>query len=202
MADTLVARLTGAPVLAGRPVQPVSIGLVMTDKALFAGAHDTAHLDGYGPIPAGLARELLADHLDTGSRTWLRRLYTHPDTGELVAMDSRQRLFRGQLREAIDLRDQFCRTLWCNSPIRQRDHVTDHAESGETRVPDGQGLCEQCNYAKEASGWRARPRPSPGHVVETTTPTGHTYTSHAPPLVGLRVGAYQQVDVARWVLVG
>ena len=201
MADALVARATGAPTLEGRPVQPVSIGLVMTDKALFAGAHDTAHLDGYGPVPAGLARQLLADHLDCGSRTWLRRLYTHPDTGELVAMDSRQRFFRGQLRKAINLRDQFCRTPWCNSPIRQRDHVTDHARSDETTVPDGQGLCEQCNYAKEAlAGEPDHDRPRT--CVETTTPTGHTYTSHAPPLVALRIGAYQQVDVARWVLVG
>jgi hypothetical protein len=198
MADTLVARVTGAPAVDGRPVLPVAIGLVMTDQVLFSGAHDTAHLTGHGPVPAGLARELLADALDAGSRTWLRRLYTHPDTGELVAMDSRQRLFRGQLREFLDLRDQFCRTPWCNAPIRHRDHVIDYATGGDTSAADGQGLCQACNHAKQAPGWRARPRPSPGHLVETTTPTGHTYRSGAPPLVGLRAGAYRQVDEGRW----
>ncbi|MFC6342131.1 HNH endonuclease, partial [Nocardioides hankookensis] len=202
MADTLVARVTGAPTIDGRPVPPVSLGVVMTDHALLGGAHDTAHLDGYGTIPAGLARELLADHLDTGSQAWLRRLYADPDTGELVAMDSRQRLFRGRLREAIDLRDQSCRTPWCNAPIRHRDHITGIADGGHTTVLDGQGLCEQCNHAKQAPGWRARPRPSPGHQVETTTPTGHTYTSPAPPLVALRHPAFKQVDPGRWVLVG
>jgi hypothetical protein len=202
MADTLVARVTGAPTIDGRPVPRVSLGLVMTDRTLLAGAPDTAHLDGCGAIPADLARELVADHLDTGSQAWLRRLFTDPATGELVAMDSRQRLFRGRLREAINLRDQFGRTPWCNSPIRHRDHVTGLATSGETAVPLGQGLCEQCNYAKQAPGWRARPRPSPNHAVETTTPTGHTYTSHAPPLVALRHPAFQQVDRGRWVLVG
>ncbi|WP_296605802.1 DUF222 domain-containing protein, partial [Nocardioides sp.] len=59
MADTLVARITGSTDDAGRPVVPVTVGLVMTDQALLAGAHDTADLDGYGPIPAGLARHLL-----------------------------------------------------------------------------------------------------------------------------------------------
>jgi hypothetical protein len=203
MADTLVARVTGATATRpdGRPVVPVSIGLVMTDQALLAGAHDSAHLADHGPIPSGLARELLADHLDAGSRTWLRRLYTSPTTGELVAMDSQQRLFRGRLREALDLRDQFCRTPWCNAPIRHRDHVTGVAEGGVTAVSEGQGLCEACNHAKQAPGWRARPRPSPHHVVDTTTPTGHTYTSTAPPLVALRAGAYRQVSDGLWSLV-
>jgi hypothetical protein len=201
MADTLVSRVTGAAGIDGRPGVPVSLGLVMTDQALLAGAHDTGHLAGHGPIPAGLARELVADHLDSGSRLWLRRLYTRPDTGELVALDSRQRLFRGQLRAFVDLRDQFCRSPWCNAPIRHRDHVTAHARGGETSADDGQGLCEACNHAKQGPGWRARPRPSPGHVVETTTPTGHTYPSQAPPLVGLRSGAYQQVDDGLWSLI-
>ena len=201
MADTLVARVTGAPTLDGRPVIPVSVGLVMTDRALFAGAHDTAHLAGHGPIPAGLARELLADNLDSGSRAWLRRLYTSPATGELVAMDSRQRLFRDSLREALDLRDQFCRTPWCNAPIRHRDHVVPVADGGATAVSDGQGLCQGCNHAKQALGWRALPRPGPEHAVDTTTPTGHTYASHPPPLVALRTPAYQQVDEGLWVLV-
>ena len=206
MADTLVARTTGNPTIDGRPVTPITLGLVMSDQALFGGAHDTAHLTGYGPIPAGLARELLADHLDTGTRAWLRRLYTHPETGELVAMDSRQRLFRGRLRQAINLRDQFCRTPWCNAPIRHTDHITGYADTGHTTVADGQGLCEQCNYAKQAAGWHARPSPGPspgsGHAVETTTPTSHTYTTSAPPLLALRHPAFHQVEPGRWVLIG
>src|SRR3954468_6027264 len=72
MADTLVARVTGAPLVDGRPVVPVTLGLVMTDAALLGGAPDTADLPGHGPIPAELARSLVADHLDTGSRLWLR----------------------------------------------------------------------------------------------------------------------------------
>ncbi|MDX6372235.1 MAG: hypothetical protein QOD98_1223, partial [Nocardioidaceae bacterium] len=50
-----------------------------------------------------------------------------------------------------------------------------------TTADNGQGLCELCNYAKEADGWSARTVPGPRHTVETTTPTGHTYTSTADP---------------------
>lgn len=204
MADTLVARVTGACAGAdGRPVVPVALGLVMSDKALLTGAHDSASITGYGPIPAGLARDLVAEHLDSGTRLWLRRLYTSPATGELVAMDSHQRLFRGRLREFLGLRDQFCRHAWCNAQIRHRDHVVAVADGGPTTADDGQGLCEACNYLKQAPGWQARPRPrpGPGHTVETTTPTGHTHTSTAPPLLGLRIGAYQQVADGLWTLI-
>ena len=203
MADTLVARVTGAATDAdGVPVVPVSIGLVMTDRALLAGAHDDAALVDHGPVPADLARSLVLRGVDSGARTWVRRLYRHPETRELVAMDSRQRLFPRSLATFLRYRDQWCRNAWCNAPIRHSDHVTAVADHGETTLDGGQGLCEACNYAKEAAGWQHRPRPGPdGHVVEITTPTGHTYRSPAPPVLGPRRGAYHEVEPGRWVLV-
>lgn len=206
MADTLVSRVTRSSDESGRPVVPVSIGVVMTDRALLAGAHDTAHLDGHGPVPASLARDLLLAAGDAGTRIWLRRLFTSPTTGQLVAMDSRQRLFTGNLARFVRHRDQFCRTPWCNAPIRHGDHAVDHADGGTTDADDAQGLCEGCNHGKQGIGWRARPGPGPahpdrGHTIETTTPTGHAYSSTAPPVLGLRRGAYVQVAEGRWDLI-
>lgn len=45
------------------------------------------------------------------------------------------------------------------------------------------GLCEQCNHAKQALGWHSASDPdrSAGGRVTTTAPTGHTYSSTAPP---------------------
>jgi hypothetical protein len=203
MADTLVARITGASVDAGgRPVIPVSIGLVMTDRALLDGTHHPAAIADHGPIPAALARELVLRSADVGARTWLRRLYTSPETGELAAMDSRQRIFPSALATFLRLRDQWCRTPWCNAPIRHADHIVAATDGGPTSAESGQGLCESCNYAKQAHGWRHRPRPGPdGHVVDITTPTGHRYRSTAPPLIGLRHAAFRQVAEGRWVLI-
>jgi hypothetical protein len=106
------------------------------------------------------------------------------ETGELVATDARARLFPHGMGRFIRLRDQTCRTPWCDAPIRHRDHVIPHEHGGPTSAGNGQGTCEACNHAKQAPGWHAQPRPGPRHTVQTTTPTGHTYTSTAPPQPG------------------
>jgi hypothetical protein len=177
MADTLVARVTGR-----HPVTtavPVTVNVVLPASALTGAGEEPGYLDGYGPVPAELVREWLAGSRDT---RW-RRVYARPETGALVAMESRARLFPPGLARMIRLRDQVCRTPWCEAPVRQIDHVIPYAEGGPTTVGNGQGLCTACNHAKQAPGWHAEPRPGEGrHTVTTTTPTGHTYTSTAPPL--------------------
>jgi hypothetical protein len=104
-------------------------------------------------------------------------------------MDSKRRRFPTGLRRLIQVRDRTCRTPWCGAPIRHTDHVIPVAAGGTTSAANGQGLCEACNYTKQAPGWTATPAPSPagaGDRVEITTPTGHTYPSHPPPLPGAR----------------
>lgn len=104
MADILVGRVTGRDPLTGS--SPVTINLVITDTTLLAGTHPssthptgsyaeadadeegargTGYLHGYGPIPAELVREIAA-HSPTGDQApvWLRRLYTHPTSGDLI----------------------------------------------------------------------------------------------------------------------
>jgi len=190
MADTLVARVTAATHCAahsaagGSPVVPVAINLVMSQGSLLNDANDPAYVEGHGWIPADLARALVRASLEAGVKTWLRRLFTRPGTGELIAMDARSRLVPAALARFIGLRDQTCRTPWCDAPIRHRDHAVPAQDGGPTSAANTQGLCEACNYAKQAPGWQARPRPGPRHTVDTTTPTGHTYTSTAPPPPG------------------
>ena len=105
MADALVERTTGTP----GGISGVEIQLVITDRTLFQGDAEPARLPGYGTVPAGWARTLIngtkaedstgppgpgsppgpggaagsAD--DPAFNLWLRRLYTHPGTGELIA---------------------------------------------------------------------------------------------------------------------
>ena len=71
----------------------LQLNLIMTDRTLFAGDDEPAHLIGHGPIPAPLARALVIGQADAATTTWVRRLYTDPTGAQLVAMDSRQRLF-------------------------------------------------------------------------------------------------------------
>jgi hypothetical protein len=116
---------------------------------------------------------------------FVRRLYAHPELDTLVAMDSSRVLFDGDLRRLLFARDGHrCRTPWCTAPIRHGDHVKRRREGGKTTLDNGQGLCEACNYAREAPGWehRVRSRWPDGHDIEITTPTGHLHRSQAPTL--------------------
>jgi hypothetical protein len=179
-ADTGGAGGTGGTV----PRAPgVALSLVMTDRALLRGDDEPAHLIGYGTVPAAWARDLLRA---SEGQVWLRRLFTHPGSGELLDADKTARRFPRRLREVLIARDRTCRTPWCDAPIRHADHISGYALGAGTTLDDGQGLCERCNYAKQGYGWAAQPDPHPGqrHTVTTITPTGHTYRSQAPPLPG------------------
>jgi hypothetical protein len=196
MADTLVERTTGTP----GGITGIDISLVMTDRTLLQADTEPARLAGYGVVPAAWARNLItqgrgeqgsvqpaADGSTPGLKelkTWIRRLYTAPRTGDLVAMDSQRRLFPPKLRRFIQVRDDTCRTPYCDAPIRHHDHIIPWHNDGPTTLANGAGLCEACNHTKEQPGWKAQPRPGPRHTIEITTPTGHTYQSTAPPLPG------------------
>ena len=187
MADALVATMLGAPALDGvavAPSTPVALGVVMTDAALFGSADDEAHLDGYGPIPAELAREIVCGAVTAQEEVTIRRLYTSPTTGELVSMDARTRTFRGSLARFIRLRDRTCRTPWCDAPVRHVDHVESAEDGGPTSGVNGQGLCEACNYAKTAHRWRSSV--DPDGSVTTILPTGHRLTTRPPPIATIR----------------
>ncbi len=129
--------------------------VVIADETLLGGDDSPAVVAGYGPIPAAVARGLVnAAVTDERSRATLRRLYRHPKSGALVAMESRSRRFPRGLATFIGLRDQTCRTPYCDAPIRHRDHATPHHRGGPTSAANGLGDCERCNYAKEAPGWQ------------------------------------------------
>ncbi|QDW30238.1 DUF222 domain-containing protein [Arthrobacter sp. KBS0702] len=182
MADALVERTTGK---AGG-ISGIEIQLIMTDRTLFQGDSEPARLPGYGIVPAGWARTLAGPDRNQTMAVWLRRLYTAPATGDLVAMDSRARLFPPGHRRFIQARDHTCRTPYCDAPIRHLDHIIPWHNGGTTNLGNGAGLCEACNHTKETPGWNAQPRPGPRHTLQLTTPTGHNYHSTAPPLPGTR----------------
>ncbi|RAN72592.1 hypothetical protein B5P43_32160 [Bacillus sp. SRB_336] len=145
-----------------------------------------------------------ADGHGFSPRAWLRRLFTHPDSGALLTMDSRAPIFPDGMKEFLRLQYPRCANPYCGAPIRHYDHIKPWAAGGPTSTTNGQGLCAACNQAKEAPGWLAEPANGPPPDAEspdaespdaespdaslpritTTTPTGHRYTSVAPPLPG------------------
>jgi len=194
MADTLVERLTGQ---SHAQHVPLTVNLTITDHTLLAAGPDRdepAHLDDGGPIPAPLARDLIAATVtDDGTATvpvWIRRLYTHPTTGALVTMETKSRYFTAAQRLFVKLRDHTCRTPYCDAPIRHTDHITDAAHGGPTTLTNAQGLCAACNHAKQTPGYTSRTQPDGS--ITTTTPSGQTYRS--PPVSARRPASPRQ----RW----
>jgi hypothetical protein len=185
MADVFFERVTGQP---AEVADAVAVDLVITDQTLLGGDNTAAAVTGYGPIPAAVARGLVHRAVtDKRARCTLRRLYRHPKTGQLVAMESRSRCFSRGLARFIGLRDQTCRTPYCDAPIRHCDHARPHHRHGPTTAENGLGECEHCNYVKESPGWRVMAGNDKDgvHTAEFQTPAGARYTSTAPPLLAM-----------------
>ncbi len=174
MADMLVQRVTGQTTA---PAVPAEVQVVMTDATLFGHDETPAWLIGHGPIPAPNAKHWLAN---PDVQVFLRRVFTRPETQQLVAMESRARNFPAGIRRMIMLRDDVCRTPWCDAPIRDTDHTEPVREGGETSYENASGLCANCNQIKENNGWRHTARQA---GLEVTTPTGHSYFVATPPIV-------------------
>ena len=121
---------------------------------------------------------------DDRSRATLRRLYRHPDSGALVAMESRARLLpQGAGRGSSTLRDDTCRTPYCDAPIRHHDHATPTAAADRPAPLNGLGAVRSVQLRQGSTRLAGHHRPSTKparHTAEFTTPTGATHTASEP----------------------
>lgn len=172
MCDTAVERITGQQRAGDIAVE---VGILMTEGSLLGDEDVPALLQGYGPVPAAIARQLA-----TASRAWLRRLFTDPISGSLVDRDPTRRRFDGPLAGFVRDRDQQCRRPYCDCRIRDLDHQKAYNGSNTT-VDNAQGLCKRSHTTKHLPGWKVE---TTGSGTVWTTPTGHTYASRRPDLHG------------------
>ena len=179
MADTATRLLSGR---AASQVQPVEVHLVMTDRSLLGmgdrnrSVSEPARVPGHGSVPAPVAQGWVRDAAEAS--VWLRRVFTTPDGRDLVAMDSRRRIFPRLLRRMLVLRDDVCTTPWCDAPIAHADHTRPVRDGGPTDWRNGSGKCARCNHTKEAPGWRVRVARLAPRQLEVRTPLGRR-TGHS-----------------------
>ncbi|WP_313810422.1 HNH endonuclease [Glutamicibacter sp.] len=192
----------------------LNLSLIMTDRSLFMGKKQPAYLEGYGYISSQVARELVAGSFD-GVGTDIRklregeyqdylenletvtemvRLYTAPGGSELVAMDSKARLFPPKLKRFIRVRDRNCRTPFCDGMATEADHIVQHHLGGATDADNSAGRCPICNKAKEKWGWNeyvglAHPQTM---VIENA---GMRFVSQAPPVSGYVQAVFPELKV-------
>lgn len=172
MADALVSRVTGRAAGEGAPVD-VRVNLMIPIEALVKDA--PGFLEGYGTIPGHLARDLITACPDKDGPD-VRRIFTAPGHDELIGMESTARTYRGLLREFIKLRDQRCRTPFCESPVKHIDHIAPAAAGGRTTASNAGADCERCNYTKEIAGYFVT-----GNAQTVTHRVGRLTMTSTPP---------------------
>ena len=172
LADSLVALVTGtAP--QQRPPVNVRVNLMVPIDALTGDA--PGHLEGYGTISGQFARDLISRCADEHGPA-IRRIFTTPDHQELVGMETTSRTYNGLLREFIRLRDQRCRTPFCESEIKHIDHIRPVSGGGPTSAANGRGTCERCNHDKEHPDYQVT-----GHAHHTLSTVGGVTVPSQPP---------------------
>ena len=143
------------------------------------------------------------------ARVWVRRLFTHPSTGTLVAMDSRRRLFPAGLPLSWSRATAPAARRGAMPPSLMRTTSTQARRGRRDERSQRARAVVRCNLAKEAPGWQSEvvhagaaaarrhaTRQRDGvaaqavssadllpHTVRITTPTGQSFLSTAPPVL-------------------
>jgi hypothetical protein len=188
MADLLVERVTGQTRAENLNLE---VGVVIAASSLLGVDDQPAKLVGhhggdYGTLPAGVARQLA-----TGPDSWWRRLVCDPIDGRLISMDTGRRRFTGPLRKFVILRDGTSRRPYSTTPVYDIDHLDRYADGGPTTSANGEGLGRHDHHLRDLPGWTVTG--DGNHTVTWTTPTGHSYQSRPPPILG-----HGNTPPARW----
>ncbi|UWX98267.1 HNH endonuclease [Arthrobacter zhaoxinii] len=145
--------------------------VIVSAESLLGLSDAPAELNGYGPISAGIARELLA-----GMGRWTGLLQS--GDGEILAVSRRRRIPHA-LKRWLQARDGTCRFPGCSVAAEncELDHTLPWASSGPTEHGNLAHLCRKHHRFKTVGLWKAR-QPAPG-VIEWTSPMGRVYRTDA-----------------------
>lgn len=146
--------------------------------ALLGLTDEPAALDGMGPIPASMARRLVAD----GAESFYRVLVDPRDGAPLEIGRTRYRLPE-TIKQWIRMRDGKCTFPGCtnHTPDNHTDHGTAWDHGGRTDVRNLAQLCPKHHRLKHARAWNPDPATEHG-PPGWTSPTGRHYNpEHQDP---------------------
>ncbi|MGN6503677.1 MAG: DUF222 domain-containing protein [Pseudolysinimonas sp.] len=130
---------------------------------------EPATLEGYGPIPDDVARQLAAEAPS------FVRLLTHPETGAVLSVGRDRYSIPADMRLFLRARDETCRGVGCGrrAGTSDVDHGQEWADGGQTAVDNLAHLCRGHHTRKTTLRWGLRHLP--GGTLEWTSPFGRTY---------------------------
>lgn len=132
-----------------------------------------AELEGYGPVPLGVALQLAKNAPS------LIPVLTDPWTGAVIDIGRTRYRPPNVLREFLRWRDEHCCFPGCRRlpDASEIDHIDDWAKGGGTTRRNTRLLCKRHQMFKHALGWQSAYRPDGS--VEWRTPNGMIQT-HLP----------------------
>ncbi|GAB3519125.1 HNH endonuclease signature motif containing protein [Arthrobacter monumenti] len=136
---------------------------------LMGHSNQPGDLEGYGPVPADVARRLAGE-----SKSWYRIL-TDPFTGSVLAYGRKHKKPPADLKRLLRARDGHCRFPGCNRrPVGcDIDHTKAREDGGLTDHDNCAHLCKAHHKAKHEGGWKLEQLDA--GILRWTAPTGHTY---------------------------
>src|SRR5919205_1271334 len=139
--------------------------------SLLGHTDEPATLDGYGPIPASMARRLVAD----GATSFFRVLVDPRDGTPLEIGRTSYRLTK-PMRQWLRLRDAKCTFPNCNnhSLDNDADHILAWADGGGTGVANLGQPCPKHHRLKHTTAWRPVDA-TRDHPPGWTSPAGRHY---------------------------
>ena len=175
LADLGAAMLSSAPVRwqGRKPTVQVSIAL----STLIGADEQPGQLDGYGPIPASMAREIAHD--PTG--TW-RRIITDP-LGRLIRCGTETYRPPAPLRDHVIAEHKSCTFYGCRRQgcRGELDHVIPFPQPPGTVAENLHPLCERHHHLKHQTDWTVKKR-SDGLTWIAPTGREHFKPVHAYPV--------------------
>ncbi|CAN7325013.1 DUF222 domain-containing protein [Pseudarthrobacter oxydans] len=134
---------------------------------------EPAMLDGYGPIPASMARDLVAN----GADSFYRVLVDPRDGAPLEIGRSNYRVTKA-MRNWLRLRDGQCPFPGCSNPSldNEADHLLAWHHGGTTGISNLGQPCPKHHKLRHTSRWKPTPA-TKNQPPGWTSPTGRHYKS-------------------------
>jgi len=160
----------------GTPSPTAQVLVTVPVLSLLASGAEPAVLDGYGPIPASMARRLVGDGASS-----LRRVLIDPRSGAPLEIGRTSYRIPKTMRQWLRLRDARCSFPACSNPSldNEGDHVLAWSDGGGTGISNLGQLCRKHHRLKHTTRWKpvdAALNEPPGWI----SPSGRYYLSEQP----------------------
>jgi hypothetical protein len=160
----------------GVPSPRAQVLITVPVLALLGVTEEPAMLDGYGPIPPSMARQLIADGADS-----FHRVLIDPRDGAPLEIGRTSYPVTKAQRQWLRLRDGKCPFPGCSNQSldNEADHVLAWAKGGTTGISNLGQPCRRHHRLRHTTPWTPT-APGKNEPPGWTSPAGRQYQSEHP----------------------